>query len=82
MNGLSKQTWLEFFADRKVGGLLYDVFNEIHITVTEYKTNQPKACSRKFIKRTEVYIVGAVLLGIAVGVGVLDWQKILLKYLP
>ena len=69
MNGLSKQTWLELFADKTVGGLLYDYFTNLEDTIM--------SCDDKYVSKTSVKVAGLIILAFLFGAGVLTYPTIL-----
>jgi hypothetical protein len=77
MNGASKETFLEIASDKKAAGLIYDALSEIHDVVKD----RPQECAKRFVKRREVYVVVALLLGLGIGYGVLDVSGIL-RFIP
>jgi len=66
---VSRDTWLQESKDPGRDGLMYDMFEGLY--------GQPQICSKIFLKKKHFLIGGGVILGLLVGLGILEFDTIL-----
>ena len=81
INGTSKQSYLQVAEDPRLrASYEWDIMEYMADQLTALYTKfdqQPEICGRKFIKRWHAYVFGGAILGLLVGLGIVEYDKII-----